>query len=395
MKSVTALAAVAALAALVGACADSSTDVSAPHVVLVPRARATVLDPDAGAPVMTKLANPRGLAWGPEGELYVAEAGRGGTGACFLVLGQTVCHGRTGAVSRLFNGEQERIISDLPSWVITSNMSGQAEGPNSISLHGYGGAYVTIGLEADPKVRDDPDKPELREFGQLVHILPPALTLGRGVPRSGRTWEFVADLGKFETESNPDCGDIDSNPFGVLADAGGVIVADAGANAFVRRAANGELSTFAAFSNNTTVPGPGCPAAATRDFVPTSITIGPDGAYYLGHLNGLKILAGSSNVWRMERGGQPEIFRSGFTWIISLAFDPSGNLYVLQYSDGPTTADPGSLIRVTPDGVATKVISGLQRPGGVAVGPDGVVYISMVPGKNFKGDGEVRRYIIP
>jgi sugar lactone lactonase YvrE len=67
----------------------------------------------------------------------------------------------------------------------------------------------------------------------------------------------------------------------------------------------------------------------------------------------------------------------------------------LQYSEGPTTADPGSLIRVTPDGVATKVISGLQRPGGVAVGPDGAVYNSMVPGTNFKGDGEVRRYINP
>lgn len=395
MKSVTALAAIAALVALVGACADSSTDVSAPHVVLVPRVSATVLSPDNGTPVMTKLANPRGLAWGPEGELYVAEAGRGGTGPCFIVLQQTVCYGPTGAVSRLFNGEQERLISDLPSWVITSNGSGQAEGPNSISVHGYGGAYVTTGLEADPKERDDPAKPELRGFGRLVHVLPPSLTLGHGVPRSGRTWEFVADLGEFESESNPDCGDIDSNPFGVLADAGGVIVADAGANAFVRRAANGELSTFAAFSNNTTVPGPGCPPAATRDFVPTSITIGPDGAYYLGHLNGLKILAGSSNVWRMERGGEPEIFRSGFTWIISLAFDPNGNLYVLQYSDGPTTADPGSLIRVTPDGVATKVVTGLQHPGGVAVDSDGAVYISMVPGKNFKGDGEVRRYIIP
>jgi hypothetical protein len=394
MKSLTALAALVALAAIVDACADSSPDVVAPHITHVPRASAAI--PDTGTAVMTKLANPRGLAWGPEGELYVAEAGRGGTGACFVVLNQTVCHGRTGAVSRLFHGEQERIIADLPSWVITSNMSGQSEGPNSISVHGYGGAYVTIGLEADPKERDEPGKPELREFGRLVHILAPALTLGHGVPRSGRpTWEFVADLGEYETQANPDCGEIDSNPFGVLADAGGVIVADAGANAFVRRAANGELSTFAAFSNNTTVPGPGCPPAASRDFVPTSITIGPDGAYYLGHLNGLKILAGSSNVWRMERHGQPEIFRSGFTWIISLAFDPSGNLYVLQYSDGPTTADPGSLTRVTPDGTATKVLVGLQHPGGVTVDSVGAVYISMVRGKNFRGDGEVRRYIIP
>ena len=32
--------------------------------------------------VMTGLDNPRGLAWGPEGGLYVAEAGRGGSGVC-------------------------------------------------------------------------------------------------------------------------------------------------------------------------------------------------------------------------------------------------------------------------------------------------------------------------
>jgi len=32
--------------------------------------------------VMSNLDNPRGLAWGPEGGLYVAEAGRGGTMPC-------------------------------------------------------------------------------------------------------------------------------------------------------------------------------------------------------------------------------------------------------------------------------------------------------------------------
>ena len=36
----------------------------------------------APEPVMTGLDNPRGLAWGPEGALYVAEAGKGGPGVC-------------------------------------------------------------------------------------------------------------------------------------------------------------------------------------------------------------------------------------------------------------------------------------------------------------------------
>ena len=34
--------------------------------------------------VMTGLDNPRDLAFGPEGALYVAEAGRGGDGPCFF-----------------------------------------------------------------------------------------------------------------------------------------------------------------------------------------------------------------------------------------------------------------------------------------------------------------------
>lgn len=359
---------------------------------LAPSGPAAALSPGDGELVMEKLANPRGLGWGPEGALYVAEAGRGGPampGPCSLSFGQVMCYGATGAVSRLWNGAQERVIGDLPSYAQVN--SGRAEGPNGISLHGLGGAYVTIGLEANPAVIRARDTTWSR-FGRLVRLAPSALSPGNGRSHAGSDWEFVADLGQYEVDVNPDCGDIDSNPFGVLAEPSGVIVADAGANAVVRREANGDLSTFAVFSNNTTIPGPGCPAAATRDFVPTSITKGPDGAYYIGHLNGLPILAGSSSVWRMEAGGVPQVYRTGFTWIIGVAFDPSGNLYVLQHSDGPTTNSGGSLVRVTPDGTHTTVVSGIPRPGGLAVDDAGAVYVSMVPGTNFKGNGEVRRY---
>src|ERR687898_508357 len=49
--------------------------------------------------VMSGLDNPRGLAFGPQGALYVAEAGRGGDGPCFFLRGGTRCYGATGAVS--------------------------------------------------------------------------------------------------------------------------------------------------------------------------------------------------------------------------------------------------------------------------------------------------------
>ena len=51
--------------------------------------------------VMSGLDNPRGLAFGPEGALYVAEAGRGGEGPCFFnSAGEFRCYGPTGAITR-------------------------------------------------------------------------------------------------------------------------------------------------------------------------------------------------------------------------------------------------------------------------------------------------------
>jgi glucose/arabinose dehydrogenase len=57
--------------------------------------------------VMGGLDNPRGLAFGPEGGLYVVEAGRGGS-TCVPWRGTTFCHGSTGALTRLWRGTQER-----------------------------------------------------------------------------------------------------------------------------------------------------------------------------------------------------------------------------------------------------------------------------------------------
>src|SRR3989442_13745267 len=59
--------------------------------------------------VMSGLDNPRGLAFGAEGALYVAEAGQGGSGPCAVLRGVIQsCYGATGAVSRLWMGQQDR-----------------------------------------------------------------------------------------------------------------------------------------------------------------------------------------------------------------------------------------------------------------------------------------------
>ena len=385
-----------ALASTLVAAVACTSDVEPPTAAPSPRngdeVQATSVPAAAGEVVLDNLANPRGLTFGPEGALYVAEAGRGGapnnTGPCFVLFAQKMCYGNTGAVTRLWHGRREQIVTDLPSYAQVN--SGAAEGPNGISMNGLGNAYVTIGLEGDPHLREA--APELAGLGQLVKLAPWVMSPGGGNGPDRARWEFAADLAQYEVDANPDCGDIDSNPFGVLAEGGDVIIADAGANALVRRDATGALSTLAAFANNTTIPGPGCPTPASHDFVPTSIVRGPDGAYYIGHLNGLPIVTGSATVWRMEPGGTPEPYRTGFTWILAIAFDANGNLYVLQRADAAPASTPGSLIRVTPEGVRTVLVTGIPRAGGLAVDDEGRAYVSMVFGPNSKSPGEVRRY---
>ncbi len=92
-------------------------------------------------PVASGLDNPRGLAFGPNGALYVAEAGEGGTDFCFDHAGfGHACAGMSGAVTRLWQGKQERILQGLPS---LADEFGTALGPSDVSPLGNGNLYVT------------------------------------------------------------------------------------------------------------------------------------------------------------------------------------------------------------------------------------------------------------
>ena len=310
--------------------------------------------------VMSGLDNPRGLAFGPEAALYVAEAGRGdlgeGNGPCVQPAAVQVCYGATGAVSRLWRGEQERVAVGLPSY---ATAAGRATGPNDIAMVGVGSGHVTIGLEASPALRDElsAGQPEWAGFGRLVQM-----------PASGH-WRFVADIAAYEREHDPDPRVLDSNPFGLLALPGGNVVVDAGGNSLLEVTASGDISLLGVL--------PPVPQAASRDAVPTSIVLGPDGAYYVDELTGVPFVDGAASVFRLVPGEAPQVFLSGFKTVMDIAFDAEGNLYVLQHATGPTGLQgPGVLIRVAPDGTRTPVLGGLDRPTSVAVGPDDALYVT-------------------
>jgi sugar lactone lactonase YvrE len=99
---------------------------------------------------------------------------------------------------------------------------------------------------------------------------------------------------------------------------------------------------------------------------------------YVGQLTGFPFPVGGANVYRVEPGGTPEVFLSGFTNIIEIAFGPDGSLYVLEIAHNSLlSGDPtGALIRVDQDGSRTVIASdGLTMPTGVAI-RDGTADVS-------------------
>jgi hypothetical protein len=368
------------------------------HVLLLGVAFALALGPPAAADdihvVADGLDNPRGLAFGPGGDLYVAESGRGGSGPCLGTpeTGET-CFGTTGAVTRvdLDDRDQERIADGLPS--LATPAGTDALGPTDVSFRSKWSrrGFLTIGLGGDPALRDQLP-PEGAGMAWLYRL------------DAGGDLDALADLGAFEAANDPDAalsdGELNTNPNSVAAASRGrAVVADAGGNDVLLVERNGDISVLGVIPF-TTAPAPpflGLPAGTEIPVqsVPTSVALGKDGAVYVGELLGFPFPAGAANVWRIEPGSDPEVYLSGFTLVVDLAFGKDGSLYVLQIASdsflaGPT---PGALIRVRPDGEREELAAGqLTAPTGVAL-RGGNAYVSNHGTE--PGTGEVVRIRLP
>lgn len=341
---------------LASACAD---DAAGPRVPAGTRANVSA---SAITVVMSGLNSPRGLDFGPEGALYVAEAGTTQTsGACVPFMEgnvpSTKCFSATGSISRLWRNEQSRIATGLPSTYIVE--SAFASGPQDISFTGRGHASVVLGWGGGPNLRYDMGGSAV-QAGTLIQLQP-----------SG-TWRVVADISAFEQSDNPAGGPVDSNPYGVLAEAGTVYVVDAGANALFEVSPNGDVALV------TTFPSTPAPFPFVRsDAVPTRVNRGPDGALYVSTLSGAPFLQNAAAIYRVEPGQPAQLYAGGFKTITDFAFASDGSLYVLQFATAPVFfGGPGALIRVAPDGSRTLITNALFQPTGITIGADGAAYVS-------------------
>ena len=346
---------------LLGACADVVPSAPSPSASLsrAPKKGDGEVSGTVSV-IMAGLNAPKQLAFDPAGALYVAETGTGVVSDSCIPAGDEeaeACYSLTGSITRYWKGEQERIVTGLPSLGVGGEV---VAGPNDIAFQGRGNMYVTIGLGADPALRSA--LPEGGTLGTLIVVKP-----------NGK-WSIVADIAGFEATNNPDGGELNSNPYGVLAEGGRQYVTDAGGNSVVEVGPNGQLSLVAAFADLPLPPLP-LPFASSQQ-VPTEVVRGPDGALYVSTLTGAPFLPGLARIYRVSAGGATTVYEGGFTAITDFAFGPDGSLYVLQFASDLFLGGAGSVVRVFPNGERATLVDNLIAPTGIAVGPDGAVYVT-------------------
>jgi glucose/arabinose dehydrogenase len=327
--------------------------------------------------VATGLNNPRGVAIGPDGAVYVANAGKGGK-LCQGKGENKFCLGRTSGIVKVANGKKTTVAKGLLS-------AAGAGGVFATGVHGVSVAPdgTVFGVETSGTPKDIAGGPPWarKQAGRLFDLT------------NGRT--PVANISLIEWNRNLDKvkGDRNSNPYAVLALADRQIVVDAGANA-VLQVVGGKVSLLAVIPKN-----------GKAQPVPTSIALGPNGDYLVGELaEGAG--KGKARVWRIPAaGGAPQVYARGFTAITGVAYAPDGTLYVTEFARNFRKEDlRGTLVRQAPDGTRTRLGGKkLFAPTGAAVDSTGAVYVSnysVLPAKTpkkspFKGAGGTLVKITP
>jgi sugar lactone lactonase YvrE len=270
-------------------------------------------EPTSGHLVVSGLVEPRGMAIGPDGMIYVAEAGTGGDMA--VGTGDNASKsGFTGRISKVdpATGARTTIADKLPSNV---GGEGDAVGPAAVAFLGNQLYYV-------------------QTHAGTAYGFPATTPTGVYKVNSDGTVTLIADLGAFNIANpvndikNGTQQDIEigGNPYGMVARDGALWISDGNQNQVDKVTPAGAITRITEF--------PGHP-------VTTGIAYKDGGPFFVGTLGQFPFNASDGTIRQVGYpSGSMTTVASGISSITGLAFGPDGNLYMVNFGD--QTADPFS-----------------------------------------------------
>ncbi|MEO5996076.1 MAG: ScyD/ScyE family protein [Chitinophagaceae bacterium] len=320
----------------------------------------------------TGFNNPRGLKFGPDGMLYVAEAGIGGkdstVGKCLQVafpIGPFVGSPIGGRISKVSASGLRTTVSDrLPSSKGNDITGGDIEGVADIAfLNGIGYALIA--------------------GGGCTHGVP---SVPNSIVRMNGNGGFtvIANLSEWlltHPAKNTAPGDFDpeGTPYSMIVYNNNFYVIEPNHGEFLKVTPAGVITRIADIS-------------ATQGHIVPTVVAAYNGNFLVSNLAPFPIVEGSSNVYKITPAGQISIWATGVTSVLGIAVDDKYRVYILENTVGAPFPTPGMgrIIRINENGSRSIIYSGLTLPTGLTIGPDKNLYVSNVGlGPTAIGGGQV------
>jgi hypothetical protein len=323
---------------------------------------ADLLDAGSGAVTTfaTGLDNPRGLKFGPDGYLYVAEGGSGGSNpvpaGCQGVeppIGPYTGSETGSRISRIAaDGTRTTVVDGLPSSQTAPAPAPLVSGVADVAFIGdtlyavLGGAGCSHGV-AMPNA--------------VIRI------------ETDGTWTPVADLSAYARNNpvaNPPEHDFepDGTWYSMIAVRGNLYTLEPNRGELVKVTPSGRVSRIADFS------------ASQGHVVPSALAF--HGTFYVGNLDVFPIQEGASKIYKVTPSGVIKSVVEGLTTVLGLTFDERGRMYALENTTGAGNLFPtpgtGRIVRISPSGDVDVIATGLFLPTAITFGPDGNLYVSNV-----------------